>query len=261
MLTVALFLMVLGPYGNAEQVPEVITTPVTAEVLATTQVAKIQPELLNYIENQGIDIHPEDELKAVAIEEDGSDDELVLLQVLQHSGNSYTTHTFYSFDADGKKVNAPITVSKQSTRASYFEDFQWTHGWTGAITIVGSALYDMEPMILPNGLTRTYMYPRGLSFVYNYTSGYVPVSNIKMNFGIFGPRYNANDIFIEYDYRNWNVVVINKTNPVAGWNYSATGGLPSSVKVSNESDASGMYVAIEATVNGTYDDTRWTVYP
>lgn len=104
--------------ASAEEAPISSDAP-TYEVLATMDAQFAEPELREYLAENGIEVHAGHEIVALSVENETGDD-LMGLQVIRQEGNQnqYKTNTLISLNENGNEIDAPIAVTPSLSRAS-----------------------------------------------------------------------------------------------------------------------------------------------
>ena len=220
-------------------------------ILASMDAAYADNDLKAYLSKNGIHTQAGDQLVAVLSHDDVGTQ--TTLQVVKESGNQMTEYFLWGYDDEGNRVDAPIELNP-NTRA--MQTFSWKPG-DETITISATGQYYLDYTGTYPFIDLLLMYPQGLSFHYTYNGGYVPVSSINMALQTMGLLYDSDGNFIEADhvYNIYKCV----DNPNANVTYSATGSIPSGYKIARGGDGSGIFLVMEATVNGRWDLTNRNV--
>lgn len=159
--------MVIGVFcvpASAEEASISSDVP-TYEVLATMDAQFAEPELREYLAENGIEVHAGHILTAVSVDS-GNQDEVLALQIGQKQNDSYTIHSLIELDESGKEVNAPISVVPPTSRSISSITWNPNDSWgTGAITMDVSVNYYWDVIETDNPLLlRAFLYPTKVTF-------------------------------------------------------------------------------------------------
>ncbi len=232
----------------SDTLPTEVETP---DVIASMEARFAESELLDYLDDNGIAVNPNDQLVAVSSSEN-SQDEVVMLKVIQENDNHYDVYTLISLDAEANPVDSPISVAEPTMMRTNIGQIIWEPNWDDAITINVMASYDTLLYSFDGLVSRIFLQPKAINFTYSYNHGYVSVEYINVILGAQGAYYDANFNFIQADYQAEACRVF-KNNPNAGVVYSASGSLPSGVNIEYVGLGAGVFAEIEASVDGNYD--------
>lgn len=235
------------------------------QILATMDVQYAESELKNYLEDSGVSTDPGDELVAVSID-DGTEDGLTVLQVVQDEGDERVVCSLYNLDSNGDQIDAPIEVAPPGAR--YVSSISWVpnNAWgNGAITITVYARYEVNSIGTDDPLINRYFIdPKGIDVVYSYrnSTNRPHVDSIIAEMSLEGIRCNSRYVPVEYDYAA-TICTVSVNSPYANTYYYGTGSLPAGVIVEyqNNSAQCHLYVILRASVGGQEDGATRTVIP
>lgn len=220
-------------------------------ILASMDAAYADSGLKAYLSKNGIQTQAGDRLIAVSAHD--SVGTQTTLQVLKENEDEITEYFLWGYDDEGNRVDAPIEINPN---ARAMQTFTWKPG-DETITISATGQYSLDYTGTYPFVDLVLMNPQGLAFHYTYNGGYVPVSSINMALQTVGLLYDSSGNFIEADYPYNIYKLVN--NPNANVTYSATGGIPSDYRIARGGYGSGIFLVMEATVNGRWDLTNRNV--
>ena len=242
--------------ASSEEAPISSDAP-TYEVLATMDAQFAEPELREYLAENGIEVHAGHEIVALSVENETGDG-LMGLQVIRQEGNQnqYKTNTLISLNENGNEIDAPIAVTPSLSRAS--TNISWvpnsiTGG--GPITINVTANYYID--VIGNFPSERYFVdPVSFTFSYRYNNSSAKVESINMGMDFCGKRCNSNYVVINDTWEE-RVASYYSVNPIANRSYTAYATNSSSYKLEyiQGSYDSQLYIVMETTVNNNWDNT------
>jgi len=200
----------------------------------------ISSEVKNYIEENGVPISSNDQLKLINSYENGRSLPVTALQI-SHADKEYIILS-YAEQENGNIAASDVPVKMTETRGS--SSMSYTPG-KGLVTVTGIIGCDAtgDPI---NGV---YLYPYINQFSYKKNSA-CTVNHINTSFQTEGTLCNKNGIEIQKEY----VYYINKLeyNPVEGQTYYNYKPLSSDLKILLTNNInSGAWLTFEVSVNGS----------
>lgn len=259
--------MVIGVFcvpASAEEASISSDVP-TYEVLATMDAQLAEPELREYLAENGIEVHAGHILTAVSVDS-GNQDEVLALQIGKKQNDSYTIHSLIELDESGKEVNAPISVVPPTSRS--ISSITWNPNdlWgTGAITMDVSVNYYWDVIETDNPLLpRAFLYPTKVTFSYKYRNASNKPKVDYMTAQVDLDRIKCDSRYTRIDY-DYSVTICSRTvnNPTENQACQASGSVPTGIHVEIQDGYhnSSMYVILRASVNGKEDGATRPMIP